>query len=170
MIAVVATPNLAGGAATWTEKREAERILMGPQRCTPNRERCSNVQAAQPEPRGLGCRFRGSSGNPCLPSRTGRHQGQTEARWGRLPPPVQMQQRSGSTRSQSAVQLQPTCAGPPQLDTEHLSFPDIRTHSSLLHLENIQIFSKFMFEIPKSTSQFFYICEYKPLKFQRKEI
>ena len=62
------------------------------------------------------------------------------------------------------------CAGPPQLDTEHLSFPDLRTHSSLLHLENIQIFSKFMFEIPKSTLQFFSICEYKPLKFQRKEI
>ena len=62
------------------------------------------------------------------------------------------------------------CAGPPQLDTEHLSFPDLRTHSRLLHLGKIQIFSKFMFEIPKSTLQFFCICEYKPLKFQRKEI
>lgn len=109
MTAVAATPSLAGGVAAWTEKREAERSLTGSQRCTPDRERCSNVQAAQPEPRGPGCTFGGSSGNPCPPSRTRCHQGQTEARWGRLPLPVQLQQRSGGTRSQSAVQLQPTC-------------------------------------------------------------
>lgn len=51
----------------------------------------------------------------------------------------------------------PQCAGPPQLDTEHLSFPELRAHSRLLHLEKMQSFSKFIFEIPKSALPFFYI-------------
>ena len=61
------------------------------------------------------------------------------------------------------------CGGTtPRLNTERSPFPDLRTHSRLLHLEKTQIFNKFMFEIPKSIRQFSYICESKPLKIPKK--
>lgn len=141
MTGVVAMPSLAGGAAAWTEKREAERSLTGPQRCTPDRERCSNVRAASQSPGARAAGSEGPVGTHVLLHEPDAIRDRRRPAGGGCPSSAAEVRRH--SESVCCPAPAPMCAGPPQLDPEHLSLPDLRTHSRLLHLENIQIFSKF---------------------------